>query len=193
VVSRMTEISLIDISRLRNGERDLRARDVRALLDYEPKTGVLLWKWRARKWFTTKRGWRTWNTRYAGKLAFNGGVRGRGRIFGGQLYRGRIIWFWMTGAWPTGEIDHEDHNTGNNCWSNLRDVTDQQNKQNLGLRANNEFGAFGMRRRRRGGFLVYIGVNGKQQRVGSFSTLVEAKQARKDAERRYGFHERHGT
>lgn len=39
------------------------------LLDYYRETGVLIWKWHDRKWFTSDHIWKSWNTRRAGKVA----------------------------------------------------------------------------------------------------------------------------
>jgi hypothetical protein len=42
---------------------------VREFLDYDPPTGVLRWKQRQRKWFSSKRACSIWNALYAGKVA----------------------------------------------------------------------------------------------------------------------------
>lgn len=43
----------------------------------------------------------------------------------------RAAWFLMTGAWPEHQVDHRDGDRGNNKWSNLREATHSQNRQNL--------------------------------------------------------------
>lgn len=42
----------------------------------------------------------------------------------------RIVWLWVTGKWPRGNIDHIDKDAMNNRWSNLRDVTHKENMSN---------------------------------------------------------------
>lgn len=46
-------------------------------------------------------------------------------------FQHRIIWLYMTGDWPKNVIDHIDGDPSNNCWNNLRDVTQSINRQNL--------------------------------------------------------------
>lgn len=41
-----------------------------------------------------------------------------------------FAWFYMTGKWPTLQIDHEDRNKLNNKWSNLREIPNSDNKRN---------------------------------------------------------------
>ena len=42
----------------------------------------------------------------------------------------RLAWFFMTGAWPTHEIDHINGVKGDNRWTNLRQATRSENMQN---------------------------------------------------------------
>ena len=108
----------------------LTQRIVRELLDYDPDTGVLTWRWRARKWFGSDRIWHSWNAKHAGKRAFTA-IDTYGHAHGsllGHLYRAhRIIWLWMTGRWPTLEIDHLNHRRDDNRWCNLEDAPGEVN------------------------------------------------------------------
>lgn len=38
--------------------------------DYDPETGIFIWKFRDRKWFATEGSFKTTNTKFAGKRAF---------------------------------------------------------------------------------------------------------------------------
>lgn len=52
-------------------------------------------------------------------------------IFGFKATRaGRIAWFYMTGEWPTAEIDHRDNDGWNQKWDNLREASRSQNQAN---------------------------------------------------------------
>lgn len=55
----------------------------------------------------------------------------------------RLIWFYMTGLWPS-EIDHIDQNKLNNRWVNLREVTRSENSLNHPLRTDNTSGVAGV-------------------------------------------------
>lgn len=80
----------------------------------------------------------TWNNpnprsgREAGELAGGMTTGGYWRVVVDcQTYRsGRLAWFYMTGEWPTYEIDHIDHDRCNDRWANLRSVDQLQNLRN---------------------------------------------------------------
>jgi hypothetical protein len=110
-------------------EAALTADTVRAVLDYDPLTGVLTWK---RSSLRHDR----WNSRNAGKIAGWTTRKGRRHIAIGNVkyVAARVIWLIMTGAWPEHEVDHKDQDSGNDAWENLRHATRNQNASNIGAR-----------------------------------------------------------
>ena len=66
------------------------------------------------------------------------------RVFGENYLVHRLAWLWMTGSWPTCEIDHADLDKGNNRWGNLREATHQQNQYNAKARSTNRAGLKGV-------------------------------------------------
>lgn len=87
---------------------------------------------------------------------------------------------------PSGSVvDHIDGNPLNNCRSNLRVVSRQENHRNrAGPQRNNSTGLLGVSRRR-GGWRAYIAVNNRQKHLGQFNTKEDAMEARKAAEIKY--------
>lgn len=169
---------------------------VRELIRYDPLTGSLFWNPRARKWFSSDRVWRSWNTRFAGKRAFTAkaGVNRddpHGAVLGVHLSAGQLIWFWMTGEWPD-IVDHEDHDKDNNRWSNLRRTDQQGNLRNQRLRRTNKSGVAGVFKLRTGKFMASIYDDGKSRHLGIFDDINYAARARKYAEKRLGYHPNHG-
>lgn len=166
---------------------------VKELLDYNPLTGALTWRKRARKWFPTDRHWQMWNTRFAGRLV-GSNVNGylQTRIFGRTCLVHRLIWFWMKGVWPT-EIDHLDRKRWNNSWANLREATTQENAQNHSLRRDNTTGRVGVYWfGKLGKWQAQIYVDDRSHHLGLFETFEEAVAARVAAELEYGFNPGHG-
>lgn len=60
----------------------------------------------------------------------NGNGYARITILGRRYYAHRLAWFYMTGEWPSMEIDHRNGDRSDNRWDNLRDVAPLVNKQN---------------------------------------------------------------
>jgi hypothetical protein len=91
----------------------------------------------------------------------------------------RLIWLYVNGKWPDGQIDHINGDTTDNRISNLRDVRPQVNSQNkrhppthsksgyLGVCFNTS----------RGKWKASICVGGRHKHVGHFNTAEEAHAA----------------
>lgn len=155
---------------------------LRALLDYDPATGLL--RWRARP------GNRSFNTRFAGQIAFTAldGNYWRGELLGQSVYAHRVVWKWWHGV-DADEVDHESGCGTDNRIRNLRSVTGQQNACNQALNRNNKSGFSGVYwYPRYAAYQVMIGT----RYIGRFSTLDEAVEARQAAELAENYHPNHG-
>jgi len=133
--------------------------EILALLDYDPNTGAFLWKNTGRTAGGIKDGY--WAIRINRK----------------NYYGHRLAWLIVKGAWPSGDIDHEDLNRANNKFSNLREATPSQNGSNSAVRRNNKVGLKGVRREKKGRFQAQITVNRKCRRIGRYDTAEEAHAA----------------
>lgn len=100
---------------------------LKALLYYDPVTGD----------FT--------NLTNRGSRALKGELAGSEQNYGywwiyieGRRYMAhRLAWFYMTGEWPSGDIDHINGAKGDNRFNNLRIVTRRENCLNRGVNINN--------------------------------------------------------
>lgn len=160
---------------------------VRELLDYNPETGVLIW--RVDRLCGKGKGH---IIRAAGSEA--GGVGATSetnsyriiRIDGRQYLAHRLAWLIMTGNWPAKGIDHVDGDGLNNRWINLREANQSQNSGNQRLSRNNTSGAKGVRwSADRGKWRAQIKVNGKARYLGAFNTLEAASAAYEAAAIKY--------
>jgi HNH endonuclease/AP2 domain len=96
----------------------------------------------------------------------------RGIKIDGRVYRAhRVVFAYVAGEWPDGQLDHEDRNKDNNRLGNLRSCTNLQNQLNRGLQTNNRSGFKGVRwRRGHRNWCAEIYVSGKQLCLGYFPT-----------------------
>lgn len=147
---------------------DLTAQRLREALHYDPDTGVFTWR------ITCSR--RAVAGTKAGSVdKVTGYVRIRldGKI--NQAHR--LAWLYMTGSWPTFEVDHRDTVRANNAWSNLRDVTHAVNGQNQrkAHKSNKSSGLLGASwDAAKGAWLSHITLNYKLQFLGYFDTAIKA-------------------
>lgn len=171
---------------------------VRELLHYDPDTGAVTWKERSRELFNRDTTFKMWNKRYAGELAGTVFLN-RGKPYLAITYLGkryllhRLIWVYLTGYFPTGEIDHINGDGTDNRRCNLREVNHAENSKNQKVRCNNRYGIPGVRfDKRRGRWCAEIRVNYDRKFLGYFETVFDAACARKSSENIYNFHENHG-
>lgn len=145
------------------------------LLYYDPGTGFCTWR--------VFRGGRV----VAGSKA--GSLDGKGYMqinIGGQVHRlHRVIWLYMTGVWPSEEIDHKNTIGTDNRWRNLRLATSTINKENRQKHnRNNDVGVLGVGVKGKK-FRARIMVERKEINLGIFETPAAAHQAYVNAKRRY--------
>jgi len=112
----------------------------------------------------------------------------------GTKYRlHRVIWLMVQGEFPPEQIDHIDGNRANNCLSNLRAVSAQENSRNRARESRNKSGVTGVSwHSTQECWYSHIYANGKSVYLGSFDDKDEAIAARKQAEKIYGYHPNHG-
>lgn len=94
--------------------------DLKRSLHYDPKTGDFTRLVRA-------------SNMPAGSIA--GSIQTRDgyviiRVLGHRHTAHRLAWLYMTGTWPSGEIDHINRVRADNRWENLRDVSHMENVHN---------------------------------------------------------------
>jgi hypothetical protein len=160
---------------------DLTEQRLRDLIDYNPDTGL----------FTRRVSLSP--TSYVGQVVGHKTKRGELRFcVDGKPYKAhRLAWLYMTGRWPSNEIDHVDGNPLNNKFANLREATGAQNKQNFRrARADNSHGFLGVykhanSRPNRDVWCARITVGGKCRTLGLFDTPEAAHAAYIEAKRQH--------
>ena len=169
----------------------LTAELLRQLLDYDPETGVFIWKERPVSMFKSVHNQRMWNSKLAGKKA--GGSDGRYwqiLIFSKRHLAHRLAWLHVHGVYPEGFLDHVNCDGTDNRIKNLRQVTHSQNLANTRLRSNNKSGVKGVYWNKASGkWHARIEFHGKVLFSKYFNDLSEAKasvcQARKHIHGQY--------
>lgn len=178
-------------------------KKLRALIAYNPLTGVLRWKPRTPKDFPADCGPSTpeqicdlWNSKWAGKEAF-GYLSKRGYKVGNirphTLSAHRVAWAIYFYKWPDGQIDHINGDRTDNRIDNLREVTNAENAKNMRRKSTNKSGTTGVFFAKHvGKWTAQITVNGRGKHLGLFVRKRDAIAARKKAEAQYGYHANHG-
>lgn len=162
---------------------------LRQRLRYEPDTGKLFW-------LDYEGMPNSWRAKYAGTEAFTAKVKGyqAGRIDDVMFYAHRVAYALYHEVWPEDQLDHANGVPTDNRISNLRVVTNQVNMRNSKKRSDNSSGVTGVTwNSLRNKWAAQVHVDGKHIHLGLFEKLEDARQARAEASRLYGFTERHGT
>ncbi len=152
-----------------NVQLEMTQEQLKEILDYDPLTGVFIWKVPRKK-----------GAIRSGTIA--GCLEGRGyvaiKIFRKQWKAHRLAWLYMTGEHPIGEIDHINGVRTNNAWSNLRQASHKQNGENIKLRNDNTSGFRGVCfDKRRGRWMAKVEHYKKQYNLGYFDTAELAAEA----------------
>lgn len=164
-------------------KKDLTQKLLKKYLNYDPITGHFTWVQKHCKKVIP-------GTR-AGSVSKRDGRRVI--HFAGSLYmEHRLVWLYMTGAYPKGHIDHIDHNELNNAFSNLRDISQKENNKNNSLRSDNNSGEIGIYINKQLTYQVDVHV-GSNRLCKAFKTLEKAVIARDIFYRENGFHTNHGV
>jgi len=170
---------------------------LRELLDYDPATGTLTWRYRDASWFVNAWTHASWNSRFAGKpaLAYRDAHGYPVGIILGKTYKAhRVAWAHYYGAWPKADLDHINHDRADNRIANLREATGADNSRNASKRVDNASGATGVSwDKGTGKWRAYISDAGRVRYIGIFRELEEAIAARAAESAKCGYHENHGA
>lgn len=121
--------------------------------------------------------------RTAGYKASDGYIR---IMVDGKNYMAhRLAWLYVNGSWPEEMIDHIDGVRSNNAISNLRNVDNSMNMQNLkAARKDNSTGVLGVEFLQNK-YRAAIKIGGKKKHLGYFSTKELALGAYLSAKRKH--------
>ena len=159
---------------------------LKEILSYDKETGYFYWKKnRARNIV-------------AGEIAGYVSESRKGKKYikicmGGTCYYAhRLAYLYINGKFPEKHIDHIDGDGTNNSWTNLRDADRSANSKNMKLFKNNSSGFCGVTMLD-GKWAAQIKTAGKYIYLGSFDKKSDAINARKEANKKYGFSDLHGV
>lgn len=148
-------------------EHLLDVKTISDFLDYNPESGVFVWKVKTR-------------ARNIGDVAGNTNWRGYTSIWinGEQYYAHRMAWAICNGAWPSCDIDHINEDKSDNRICNLRIASRSQNMFNRGKNKNNTSGFKGVSFcKDTGRWMAQMSIYGKSLKIGRFDTKEEASRA----------------
>lgn len=87
----------------------------------------------------------------------------------------RLAWMYMTGSFPSHDVDHINGCRADNRWENLREASDFDNAKNAKRRADNTSGFRGVSFcRSRSTWVARCQVDGKRKCIGYFKTQEAA-------------------
>jgi len=159
------------------------APTLKVRLNYEPETGIFTWLHRVE----TNRFDKTWNKRFAGKVA--GDLKPNGywyiQLDGKRYLAHRLAWLYVYGVLPESELDHVNRDTADNRIANLRLATRSQQNHNVKKKKNNTSGFTGVDwhpKTKKWRASIYFG---RRISLGLFNNIDDAALAYRQASLRY--------
>ena len=147
---------------------------LKSVLDYSPETGVFTWRKRMGR---CKEGSVAGHKQNCGYLKVG--------LFGSEYSVHRLAWLYMFGEFPANQIDHINRIRTDNRINNLREVTHQQNCQNMkneSVKSASGFvGVVSSDKR----FRARITVDSVQMHLGMFDTKEDAHRAYVEARKKF--------
>lgn len=140
-------------------------------LNYDPETGYFTWCVRTSNRINIGT--------IAGTVDTNGYLRIR--VCGKVRAAHRLVWLYVHGYFPEGDIDHVDGNRLNNALNNLRECNRSQNLLNKPIQDNNVTGVKGVCwDKRKKLWEAYAKQKGVKIRLGMYKNFDDAVRARKE-------------
>ena len=149
----------------------LTAERLRALLDYDPVTGVFRWR--------VSNGRRAVAGAVAGAISEKSATAYlRIAIEGRRYYAHHLAWLHVHGAWPAHRLDHISTDRMDNRIANLREATAAENPQNQRrAHSHNKAGLLGVSETPGGCYAASIKAGGKRRYLGRYATPEDAHAA----------------
>lgn len=166
----------------RDIEQELSVTVLHQLFDADFEKGLLTWRHRPVTNWRVK----TWNARFAGKVAGRLNTAGHVQIaitIDGVKFMSvahRVLWAMEHGHWPGRgfHLDHLDHDKAANGRGETRIATPMQNMRNKRRYANNTSGFKGVTfYRKNGRWMAQISVNKRNKNLGLFENREDAARA----------------
>lgn len=138
---------------------------LKSILKYDPESGLFIWIVRSNG--------RVPPNTYAGYQDDTGYIRIG--IYGEYYRAHRLAFLYMTGFFPTEDVDHANGDRKDNRWINLRKATRLENVRNVGVRSDNKSGYAGVGWNKQSGkWQARCNVNGKRKLIGKFDNPKDA-------------------
>lgn len=156
----------------------LSANELMAQLHYDPETGIFTRKVIKASRFAKSQGESIGSLNDSGYVVIS--------VNSKPQRAHRLAWLYMTGNWPSGEIDHINGVRTDNRWGNLRDVATRVNAQNKrSAMSHSKTGLLGASWNKRDErFVSRIKAGKKYLSLGGFDTAEQAHAAYIKAKRR---------
>jgi hypothetical protein len=149
-------------------------------LEYDPNTGLFVWKYRNPSDFKNTLRCASWNSKHCGEIAGRKVKTKTEYISIGIDYKTylahRLAWFYVYETWPNKTLDHIDTIRSHNWITNLREATYGENNQNIRVAMKRNLSGYLGVCTDNGGttFRAKIQVNGKSHYLGSFKNPEDA-------------------